>query len=220
MKNAWDGICNAYLSAFCKKHLMDMNEAYWGHDDPGTIACIEGVFVEMDVIRYDIDNDVAPEMFWRWYNYDLDICELEEDYRYYKDEKVFNHISYASFCKGAPLPYSLQEISDMRREIAAMKRPVDHGLEYIRIMSGIVGTDITVRSRKAQVTWPRYLVMYQLRKDGLFFREIAGIFGVNHTTVVHGVKEVHAMLDMPRMYPDEIRLWQRFQKIIKDEQVF
>ena len=85
---------------------------------------------------------------------------------------------------------------------------------------GIVGTDITVRSRKAQVTWPRYLVMYQLRKDGLSFPKIARVFGVNHATVVHGVKGVQAMLDMPRMYPDEIRLWQRFQKIIKDEQVF
>ena len=220
MRDAWEGVCNAYLKAFCDRHLLDLSESFWGHDDPGTIACIEGCFIEMDVIRYDVDNDVPPETFWRWFNYDLDICEIEEGYRYYKDEKVFIHISYPAFCQGAPLPYSLEEITEMKAEIDAMKGPVDRSDDYIDIMSELADVDITENSRRVNVSWPRYMVMYQLRKDGLSFAKIGRKFGKDHSTVIHAVKVVDDMLSMPRMYPEEIRLWRQFQQIIKDEQDF
>lgn len=217
MRDAWEGICNAYLRAFCDRHLLDMSEAYWGHGDPGTIACIEGNFIEMDVIRYDVDNDIPPEMFWDWYDYELDICELEADYRYYSDLRKFTHINYPSFCKGAPLPYSQEEIDLLRKRISEVDSPQDNSGRYIEVMSGLAGQDIMENSRRATVTWPRYMVMYQLRRDGLTFAKIGEIFGKDHSTAVYAVKAVRNMLDMPGMYPGEVKLWQQFQKIIKDE---
>lgn len=217
MRDAWEGICNAYLKAFCHKHLLDLDEAFWGHNDPGTIACIEGNFIEMDVIRYDIDHDVPPEMFWEWYDYDLEIGELEADYRYYNDVKQFVHINYPSFCKGAPLPYSSEEIGEMKRELAEIRGPIDRSEEYIRVMSELLGVDIMSRSRKNNVVWGRFMIMYCMRKDGLTLMHIGRALGRDHTTVIHGINMVNDMLHMPKMYPEEIRLWQQFLKIIKDE---
>lgn len=217
MRDAWEGICNAYLKEFCDKHLLDLSEAYWGHDDPGTIACIEGNFISMDVIRYDIDHDVPPEMFWDWYEYDLDICEIEADYRYYNDLRKFTHINYPSFCKGVPLPYSSEEIALLRKELSDIEGPADNSDKYIAVMSELTGLDIMENSRRVSVAWPRYMVMFQMRKDGLTFKRIGDRFGKDHTTVMYAVKVMKDMLDMPKMYPDEIKLWQQFQKIIKDE---
>ena len=217
MKDAWEGICNAYLRAFCEKHDLDMEEAFWGNDDPGTIACVGGYFIEMEVIRYDIDHNELKGQFWRWYDYDLSISELEEDYRYYRDDKKFIHISYASFCKGIPLPYSQEEIRRMRTELDYMQGPRDHSEEYLAVMEELTGKDIRSKSRMPDVVWARFMVMYQMRKDGLTFKYIGDTLGKDHATVVHGVRMINDMLDMPRMYPEEIRLWQQFQKSIKDE---
>ena len=217
MRDAWEGICNAYLKAFCDRHLLDMGESFWGHGDPGTIACVEGNFISMDVIRYDVDHDIPPEVFWEWYDYELDISEIEADYRYYNDLRKFTHINYPSFCKGAPLPYSPEEISLLRNELRNIEGPVDNCDRYIEIMSELTGLDITVNTRRVAVSWPRYMVMYQMRRDGLTYQKIGDRFGKDHSTAVHAVKAVKDMLDMPGMYPEEIRLWQQFQKIIKDE---
>ena len=217
MRDAWDGICNAYLHAFCERHGWNLSDAYWGNDEPGTVACIGGYFVEMDVIRYDVDNDVPADQFWKWYDYTLDICEIETDFRYYGDYRKIEHVSYQKFCEGEPLPYSPEEIGQMRADLDALIGPVDRGEEYVRVMSDLAGVDVMSNTRREPVSWPRYMVMYQMRKDGLTFKRIGDFFGKNHATVVHGVGVVKDMLTMPRMYPTEIRLWQQFQKSIRHE---
>ena len=59
-KTLWKDVCNEYLEAFCWKHGYTYDKYVWVGDDPGTVANIGDLFVGMDDIRYDIDNNI-PE---------------------------------------------------------------------------------------------------------------------------------------------------------------
>lgn len=103
LKNTWKQVCNEYLKLFCEKHecFYEGDEA-WVGNEPGTVADVADCFINMDVIRYDIDNDIEPKMFWEWYDY---WCECN-----YLD---LNEINYQSYCKGLR-PYSEEDFEKIR----------------------------------------------------------------------------------------------------------
>lgn len=218
MRAAWDGICEAYLRVFCERHGYDFGEAFWESGDPGTVAVVDGMRVGMDVIRYDVDNRVPAGFFGAWHEYESEICGMEEAFRGFKDFRELDHLGYRDFCEGVPLPYTPEEMLGLRRRLSALSGPsADRSAEYIRVMSGLVGEDILAPGRRVSLSWPRYMVMYQLRLDGLTLAAIGACFGKDHSTVSHAVRVVGDMLTMPRMFPDETRLWRQFQNIISDE---
>ena len=110
LKDQWRNICNKYLFDFCHKHDFSLNYQYdivdgfvWIGGDPGTIANVCDMFISMDDIRYDIDNDIDEEMFQKWYWRNQDHYELGLKY-----------MNYPSFCKGAPEPYTDKQLEDLR----------------------------------------------------------------------------------------------------------
>jgi len=88
------------------------------------------------------------------------------------------------------------------------------GQYYIRIMNGIINDDILRKSRKKRLVWGRYIVAYQMRKEGYQLVEIAKCLGLMHCTIVHSVHCVEDMLKMPGMYQYEMGLWEYFQEIL------
>ena len=90
LKLNWKEICNNYLFEFCEKHEYTYESDCWVANDPGTIANIGDMFVSMENIRYDIDNNIPEEKFEKWYWKSLEVYELV-------GEKFMN---YENFCKG------------------------------------------------------------------------------------------------------------------------
>ena len=121
LQKKWADVCNEYLRKFCEKHEFDYETAYWVGDDPGTIACVADIFVGMDEMRYDIDNNVPEDKFLKWYDYSLDVYNIESDYHEKQDIKSFIHINYPSFCKGAPLPYTEEDLDSFRKLLSLSK---------------------------------------------------------------------------------------------------
>ena len=71
-------------------------------------------------------------------------------------------------------------------------------------LSGIVGVDtITVRCQRRTVSWARHLAAYQMRTEGYTLCEIARCLNRDHTTVIFSLKQVDAMMAMPKQYPQE-----------------
>jgi hypothetical protein len=70
------------------------------------------MFVSMDNIRYDIDNDVPEECFENWYWKSLEVYELV-------GEKYMN---YESYCKGCPDYWTEDKLASIR---AAKQRVID-----------------------------------------------------------------------------------------------
>lgn len=82
--------------------------------------------------------------------------------------------------------------------------------KYCDVMSGILGRDVMMASRKDDIVWGRKMVAFQLSRDGFMVSQIAGSLGQTHSTVLHSIKGVTEMLHTPVMYDTEIRIWQKF----------
>lgn len=112
LKSEWQILCNMYLKKFCDKHEYSYDPDGWVANDPGTICMIGDMFVSMDNIRYDIDNDIPEEMFEKWYWKSLDVYELV-------GEKFMN---YENFCKGCPDYWTEDKLESIRK---AKQRVID-----------------------------------------------------------------------------------------------
>ena len=76
LKQDYDKSCNAYLQAFCEKHGYDYDPHGWVGNDPGGIAGISDLFVNMADIRTDIDQDAPKEEYLKYYDYCLSVGSI------------------------------------------------------------------------------------------------------------------------------------------------
>lgn len=103
-KALWKDVCNEYLDAFCTKHGYTYDKYVWVGNDPGTVANIGDLFVGMDDIRYDIDNNIPDSYFEKWYWKNLEVYELTECY----------YMNYSNYCMGAPDNWPEERLNRVR----------------------------------------------------------------------------------------------------------
>lgn len=104
IQERWRDICQEYLKLFCDKHEYSFEDCFWVADDYGTIACVSDMFISMEHIRYDIDNDIEETMFEKWYWKAIEIFELTGQ----------DFMNYESFCKGAPDIWTEEKMEKLR----------------------------------------------------------------------------------------------------------
>lgn len=100
----WRDICQEYLKLFCDKHEYSFEDCFWVTDNYGTIACVSDMFISMENIRYDIDNNIEETMFEKWYWKAIEIFELTGQ----------DFMNYESFCKGAPDIWTEEKMEKLR----------------------------------------------------------------------------------------------------------
>ena len=83
---------------------------------------------------------------------------------------------------------------------------------YIEIMSEIVGCAILVLSRVRRIAWARFMVEYMLLRDGYGTEAAGRMVGKSHAAAVWARKQVDHMLRNPKMYPEEMALWNEYVK--------
>lgn len=103
-KAHWRDVCNEYLETFCKKHGYTYEPDMWVGDDPGGITEVCDMFVHLDDIRYDVDNDVPEDYFAKWYWKGLEVYELTGK----------KYMNYPSYCKGAPDGWTEERLEKIR----------------------------------------------------------------------------------------------------------
>lgn len=103
-KKLWDDVCNGYLEEFCNKHGHRYEPDMWVSNEPGTVAMICDMFVGIDNIRYDIDNDIPEKYFEKWYWKNLEVYEVAG----------CDYMNYRSFCKGAPDEWTEERLKKIR----------------------------------------------------------------------------------------------------------
>lgn len=104
IQERWRDICQEYLKQFCDKHEYSFEDCFWVADDYGTIACVSDMFISMEHIRYDIDNNIEETMFEKWYWKAIEIFELTGQ----------DFMNYESFCKGASDIWTEEKIEKLR----------------------------------------------------------------------------------------------------------
>lgn len=86
---------------------------------------------------------------------------------------------------------------------------------YLHIMNQILGGDIRSRCRRAELVWGRNFVAYQLHKEhGYSFVKIGYVINRDRTTVMYAISTVKQFLCYRRMYPKQLLIWEKFQKMI------
>lgn len=104
IQERWRDICQEYLKLFCDKHEYSFENCFWVTDNYGTIACVSDMFISMEHIRYDIDNNIEETKFEKWYWKAIEIFELTGQ----------DFMNYESFCKGAPDIWTEEKIEKLR----------------------------------------------------------------------------------------------------------
>ena len=102
----WNELCNEYLKEFCDKHEWQYEPDMWVAGNIGTIVMIGDMFVSMNNIRYDIDNNVPTDYFEKWYWKSIEISELTDG--------AENYMNYENYCKEAPDYWTEERIQKIR----------------------------------------------------------------------------------------------------------
>lgn len=101
-----------------------------------------------------------------------------------------------------------------KRPVEPVRNCTEVATEYLAIMYRITGLDIMTPSRRREVSWGRYMVIYLLHKAGFSWIQIGKAIGLNRVTAMYGAKNVTKMLQMPAMYPKEMDVWKELIKNI------
>ena len=169
MKKEWRNICDEYLKAFCDKHGFRVEDAYWIGDDPGTMAHIADYYIDMDDLRYDIDNDIEEGVFFEWYDFDDEIRELEQGLRAYEHISELKHIGYQRYCISGIFPYTEEEIEGIRKRVKRILRRKTGVFDSIRMLDPghrlVVPISRWAAARSAASTLSRrYGIRYRVRR--------------------------------------------------------
>lgn len=69
--------------------------------------------------------------------------------------------------------------------------PVDEVIARVAKAFGVSVSEITGHHRGPYSTQPRHVVMLLLREQGLSYPGIARLLGMDHTSVMHGIKSIN-----------------------------
>lgn len=125
LKSEWQELCNKYLKKFCERHEYTYEPDCWVANDPGTIACVNDMFVSMEDIRYDVDNLIDTDCFEAWYWKSLDVYELTGQ----------KYMNYSSFCHGAPDPWTEERLNSVREakiKVEEAKQNLEKEIERLK----------------------------------------------------------------------------------------
>lgn len=107
LQQQWQEICNDYLREFCHRHDYTYDPQYWigSPEGIGTIAWIgDTMLVDMEDLRYDVDNQVPVDKFEKWYWKQLELNELG----------IEVWLNYRSYCLGAPDEWTDERMQKLR----------------------------------------------------------------------------------------------------------
>ena len=127
LQDCWRNVCREYVRAFIEKHELDtLNyEDYWINNDPGTIICLNDMYIDMENLRYDIDNDIPKDKFEEWYWTSVD-----------RAENGLQYLDYPAFCKGAPDPIppdQLEEIKKLRKKVEQARQALEDSIKDYKL---------------------------------------------------------------------------------------
>ncbi len=142
MKESWEALCNEYLRLFCEKHGFEYDPNDWvgGKEGIGTVCCLSDYWLDLETIRFDIDNAIPAEKFFEYEDYDSKIRDIELSfdllYNPPREEGRMIHINYRSFCKGCPRPYTDEKLREMQEGLDYQKQLRDNYIKELTELQG------------------------------------------------------------------------------------
>lgn len=88
-----------------------------------------------------------------------------------------------------------------------------------RAATDMVGKGILSSSRLRELVVGRMMIVYQMRTEGYTLKAIGRYMIRHHASVYQLQKRMEDVLKYPKIFSDEIRMWNEFQEKIKEYEV-
>ena len=98
-KDRYEKLCMEYVLRFCEKHALNFEG--WVADRVGEPAEIGDMLLDFSDIRFDLDSERKVGEIEKWWDYSYGLAMLE----------CPKTINYRSWCAGAPVPYSQEQLN-------------------------------------------------------------------------------------------------------------
>lgn len=85
-------------------------------------------------------------------------------------------------------------------------------------LTGFSRSELTSSSRDHMLCFARYCVWNAMKGSGLSYPCIGKVFGRNHSTIIHGIREVEKA-ESNTTYRRERKLWEDYSEKIKEENI-
>ena len=109
LKEQWERACNAYLLELANMWNWEVCYGYWLSNEVGSVYFYADSYViDMDDIRYCVENNVSVEDFSEYSDYNVDACKLG-----------FDNINLRSWHNGCPrlTKEQIQHLYDLKKEL-------------------------------------------------------------------------------------------------------
>ena len=105
-------------------------------------------------------------------------------------------------CEYCCYPHNCEAHPDAKIELSSES--------IVEAMNIVLGEDIRQRCRRNMLVWARNMVAFRLMLNGSTQKEAAALVGLDRSAMVYCAKQVRRMLENPRAYAEEFRLWRKF----------
>lgn len=85
----------------------------------------------------------------------------------------------------------------------------------VEAMGQALGHELNLKRGPNDNAWGRNMVAYQLAIEGWSENEIGQMMGKQHSSVHYMKERVNEMLSMPRVFWEEMMVWDKFKSLIK-----
>ena len=120
IRGRYENAVHEYCHAFRRKHGYHYDPDGWVGEDVGGVLEVCDRYINMDDIRYDIDNDIKVGVLEEWYDYSTEIAFFEGG----------RNVNYPSWCRGYR-PYSAEQLERISEAQTAVNVAKNHLRELV-----------------------------------------------------------------------------------------
>lgn len=104
LKSRYEKVVEDYIKAFSEKHGFGYPDVdiWWVAGEIGGVLYISDYWLDFRDIKYDIDNNAPETAIFEWYDYVVELAELEA-----------KTVTFANWLKGVR-PYSDETLDEIR----------------------------------------------------------------------------------------------------------
>ena len=93
-----------------------------------------------------------------------------------------------------------------------MSEDLRKAYKCVDLMNEVMGFDVRERLRDSKHSWARNMLVYKLLDYKLTLEQIGEVISRDHSTVVNCRLQSCLAMEAPKLYPDAMDIWNRFNE--------
>lgn len=118
LKKQWESACNYYMVEICNMWDLDASNGFWVADEIGGTWCYgETLFIDMDNVKFCVENDVSYSEYMDWLDYCVWASEFNQSVPNLKSwHKGCPRVDVATQERLSAMKYELERLMEETKE--------------------------------------------------------------------------------------------------------